>query len=51
MVWHFMRIISLEDNSHKMPNPVFWENKKTTIICRLLHLPGDYQRLIRYVGI
>ena len=24
-IWHFMQIVSSEDNLHEMSNPVFWE--------------------------
>ena len=28
-VWHFMQIVSIGDNLHEMPNPVYWENIET----------------------
>ena len=24
-IWHFMQIVSIEDNLHKMSKPVFWD--------------------------
>ena len=27
-IWHFMQIVSIGDNLHEMPNPVFWGKKK-----------------------
>ena len=31
-----MQIVSIGDNLHEMSNPVFWENKKNILKCRLL---------------
>ena len=24
-LWYFMQIVSLEDNLHELPKPIFWE--------------------------
>ena len=28
MIWHFMQIVSIEDNLHEMSNPVFWKKEE-----------------------
>ena len=38
MIWHFMQIVSIEDNLHEMSNPVFWKKRRTiSPICHLLN--------------
>ena len=39
---HFMQIVSNGDNLHEKSNPVFWENKKISPICRLLNWPKEW---------
>ena len=33
-------IVSLGDNLHEIPNPLFWKSKKNISKCRLLKLPN-----------
>ena len=35
MIWHFMQIVSIEDNFHEMSSPVSWKNISK---CQLLKI-------------